>query len=102
MPMAAQHHNANREVKQHTRKTARSDYHHLYGRRWQAARLSFLRLQPLCEGCKPRIKQAEVVDHIADHKGDLRLFWNRKNWQPLCKSCHDSKTGRENGFGSRG
>ena len=30
-----------------------------------------------------------LVDHIKPHKGDLNLFWDQDNWQPLCKSCHD-------------
>ncbi|WP_369680053.1 HNH endonuclease [Brevibacillus laterosporus] len=23
------------------------------------------------------------------------MFWDRKNWQPLCESCHNRKTARE-------
>jgi 5-methylcytosine-specific restriction endonuclease McrA len=29
-----------------------------------------------------------VVDHIQPHRGDQRLFWDRRNWQPLCRTCH--------------
>jgi 5-methylcytosine-specific restriction endonuclease McrA len=29
------------------------------------------------------------VDHVTPHKGDLALFFNRENWQSLCKRCHD-------------
>ena len=36
---------------------------------------------------------ATVVDHIVPHRGDHRLFWDEQNWQPLCKACHDRKTG---------
>ncbi|WP_223866012.1 HNH endonuclease [Salipiger aestuarii] len=32
---------------------------------------------------------ATVVDHIQPHKGDKALFWDRNNWQPICKHCHD-------------
>ena len=39
--------------------------------------------------------QATAVDHIVPHRGDSKLFWDRNNWQPLCKPCHDRKTGRE-------
>ena len=39
--------------------------------------------------------QTAVVDHIVPHRGDSNLFWDRNNWQPLCKPCHDRKTGRE-------
>lgn len=38
--------------------------------------------------------QATVVDHIKPHRGDNKLFWDKSNWQSLCKSCHDKKTGR--------
>lgn len=38
---------------------------------------------------------ATVVDHIIPHKGDQYLFWDRSNWQPLCKLCHDRKTATE-------
>ena len=29
-----------------------------------------------------------LVDHIMPHKGNMALFWNRANWQPLCNHCH--------------
>ena len=32
------------------------------------------------------------MDHIRAHNGDLRLFWDRSNWQGLCKPCHSRKT----------
>ncbi|WP_309242099.1 HNH endonuclease [Paenibacillus sp. S150] len=31
------------------------------------------------------------------HKGDMELFWNEANWQPLCASCHGIKTAKEDG-----
>ena len=37
---------------------------------------------------------ATVVDHIVPHRGDHALFWDKQNWQPLCKDCHDRKTGQ--------
>lgn len=41
---------------------------------------------------------ATVVDHVIPHKGDLGLFWDLTNWQPLCKLCHDSvKQAQESG-----
>ncbi|WP_371263772.1 HNH endonuclease signature motif containing protein [Paenibacillus sp. UNC496MF] len=58
---------------------------------------------PLCTRCikENRITAATIVDHIRPHKGDKALFWDRNNWQPLCKSCHDTKTVREDGgFGN--
>ena len=66
-----------------------------YSRRWQAARARYLRKHPLCIICGNAgyIIPATVVDHIIPHRGDERLFWDEGNWQPLCKSCHDRKTG---------
>jgi len=60
-------------------------------------------VHPLCEECKRngRLTPAVVVDHIIPHKGNRELFWNEKNWQALCKSCHDRKTAKEDGgFGN--
>lgn len=34
-----------------------------------------------------------MADHIVPHRGDRELFWNLQKWQPLCKDCHDRKTG---------
>lgn len=63
-----------------------------YGARWRAAREGFLRSHPLCCCCKAngRIVAASLVDHIEPHRGDMVKFWQSSNWQPLCKSCHDS------------
>ncbi|MED0676974.1 HNH endonuclease signature motif containing protein [Aneurinibacillus thermoaerophilus] len=74
-----------------------------YDRRWQNARRVFLMKHPLCVECEKEKKlvPATVVDHIVPHKGNQELFWDEDNWQPLCKSCHDSKTAREDGgFGN--
>ena len=64
----------------------------LYGHRWRQHRLRFLKTHPLCRYCsgRGRIEPATVVDHIIPHKGDLELFWDQANHQPLCKTCHDS------------
>jgi 5-methylcytosine-specific restriction protein A len=66
-----------------------------YDARWRKARALFLRQHPLCAECRRNgaLTPATVVDHIIPHRGDLTLFWDQKNWQPLCKSCHDRKTG---------
>lgn len=62
-----------------------------YGYRWQKARALFLAENPLCTFCTKagRTALAQVVDHIKPHRGDDVLFWDRNNWQPLCKQCHD-------------
>ena len=66
-----------------------------YDAKWRAARKRYLQLHPLCVKCKERGKltPATVVDHILPHRGDSKLFWDENNWQPLCKDCHDIKTG---------
>ncbi len=66
-----------------------------YDAKWQAARKRFLQLHPLCAECKKngRITPATVVDHVIPHRGNKPLFWDENNWQPLCKCCHDKKTG---------
>lgn len=66
-----------------------------YGSRWRAERALFLKRNPLCAQCRRtgRLTPATIVDHIVPHRGDMKLFWDRSNWQPLCKSCHDRKTG---------
>jgi len=66
-----------------------------YDGRWRRARASFLKKHPLCAECLKdnRLTPAAVVDHFVPHRGDERLFWDEANWQPLCKACHDRKTG---------
>jgi len=63
-----------------------------YNYRWQKERKHFLANNPLCVYCmkQAKITTATVVDHIVPHKGDDNLFWDANNWQPLCKTCHDS------------
>ena len=67
-----------------------------YDTRWRKARKAFLQLHPLCAECmkEGKLTPSTVVDHIVPHRGDPRLFWDEKNWQPLCKDCHDRKTGQ--------
>jgi 5-methylcytosine-specific restriction protein A len=69
----------------------------LYDRRWRQARAIFLRRNPLCAACasEGRVCVAAEVDHIIPHKGDLKLFWDKTNWQALCASQHSRKTARE-------
>ncbi|WP_338080605.1 HNH endonuclease signature motif containing protein [Cohnella luojiensis] len=49
-----------------------------------------------------RVVAATVVDHIKPHKGNKILFWDKNNWQPLCKQHHDRKTAIEDGGFGRG
>ena len=68
-----------------------------YDAEWEKARTKYLDEHPLCADHKRRgyIEAATVVDHIIPHKGDKVLFWDQKNWQPLCESCHNRKTATE-------
>ncbi|WP_073034315.1 HNH endonuclease signature motif containing protein [Roseovarius pacificus] len=63
-----------------------------YDRGWEKARRVFLKTHPVCRRCGAR---ATVVDHIKPHKGDRSVFWDRKNWQPLCTPCHSGAKQRE-------
>jgi len=67
-----------------------------YDRQWRKARAQYLSEHPLCVDCdrQGRVIEATIVDHKTPHRGDLELFWDVTNWQPLCKSCHDTKTAR--------
>lgn len=70
---------------------------HLYSHsRWRRVREFFLRRHPLCVMCEAegRVELASVVDHIKPHKGDMALFWDRNNWQPLCASHHSGEKQR--------
>lgn len=75
-----------------------------YGSRWRVARAAWLRAHPLCvmctaEGC---VTAASVVDHIRPHHGDPAAFWDRTNWQSLCKAHHDgAKAAMERASGER-
>ncbi|MBX9745885.1 MAG: HNH endonuclease [Hyphomonadaceae bacterium] len=62
---------------------------------WSAARALFLAEFPLCRHCLDIgvVRAATVVDHIDPHRGDKRKFWRRANWQSLCETCHNRKTG---------
>lgn len=95
-----------------------------YGAAWQRARAGYLASHPMCVMCQQlgRLQLATVVDHIHPHKlgqaiesGDSdaiaaarRRFWDRDNWQALCKGCHDAgkqtqdRTGRVRGAGADG
>jgi 5-methylcytosine-specific restriction protein A len=65
-----------------------------YGGKWLEAARRFLIAHPWCIKCS---RLASEVDHIIPHKGDMKLFWDRKNWQSLCKECHSRKTAAEDG-----
>lgn len=63
-----------------------------YGGRWQRARVAFLRSNPLCVHCQREglVTAATLVDHRIPHRGDMVLFWDQTNWDPLCATHHSS------------
>ena len=64
---------------------------------WQIAARAHLARHPLCRDCAELklVVAATEVDHIVPHRGDRARFWDRSNWQSLCKPCHSRKTARE-------
>lgn len=73
-----------------------------YGAKWQMASKAYLRTHKWCKIKGPSCTlKATCVDHIVPHKGDMKLFRDRKNWQAACASCHSTKTAsKEGGFGN--
>jgi 5-methylcytosine-specific restriction endonuclease McrA len=69
--------------------------------RWRNLRTIILNREPFCRPCKIRhkyndgygeIRPAVDVDHIkAVYKGGD--FWNEDNLMPICRECHQVKTG---------
>jgi 5-methylcytosine-specific restriction protein A len=67
-----------------------------YSSRWQRYRKAFLS-KPENMYCVDCGDVATVIDHKIPHKGNMKVFWDKKNHQPMCKTCHDRKTVREDG-----
>lgn len=78
-----------REAWEKRTKAARAIYH---TPEWRRARDAYLRANYACVACG---KAANTVDHIKPHRGDPELFWDARNWQPMCFLCHQAKRGRE-------
>jgi len=68
-----------------------------YDCRWRRLSKLYLQSHPLCIECnrQGRLVEATAVDHIVPHRGDPKLLWDQRNWQPLCKKCHNTKTGMQ-------
>ena len=91
--------------KENKKRNISKEYNKWYScTKWKNARKNYLSENPLCVEClrDGTLTPATIVDHIEPHKGNNELFWNRNNWQPLCKKCHDWKTNKfDGGFGNR-
>jgi len=72
-----------------------------YNAKWQRESAAFLALpsNQFCAcGCG---RPADMVDHIVAHKGNMKLFWDKKNWQPMNRRCNSRKAAKyEGGFGN--
>lgn len=72
-----------------------------YGRAWQKMSAARLAKHSLCvdpyKRHTDRPVPATCTDHIAAHKGNMRLFWDPKNWQSLCDGCNSYKAVKEEG-----
>lgn len=83
----------------------KQDHQSLYDlRRWRRLRAAHISAHPLCASCfkRDRIVEAKVVDHITPHLGNEKIFFDPKNLQSLCFSCHNRKTSKyDGGFGNR-
>lgn len=69
-----------------------------YDYRWSRYARMYKRANPLCRACALRglVTPAHVVDHIEPVTGpDDPLFWDQKNHQSLCESCHNVKRATE-------
>ncbi|UJX47173.1 HNH endonuclease [Xanthobacter sp. YC-JY1] len=67
-----------------------------YTTKWQKESKAFLAI-PGHERCVHCGGVATLVDHKVAHKGDMKLFWSRSNWQPSCGRCNRAKAVREEG-----
>lgn len=81
-----------------------------YDYKWQQARAVFLKEHSLCVMCleQGKFTKSTIVDHIQPHRMNMELFWDKGNWQALCKHCHDKhkkrieNTGNEIGCNTNG
>lgn len=96
MPVRARKHNPfprqGRRIEKRASSTDRG-----YDGRWRKARAEHLKNEPLCRPCAEtwRVTAAQEVDHIIPHKGSMALFWDRENWQSICRDCHERKSALE-------
>jgi len=82
------------KIRRNTRSAESQGWQWLYKtKRYLVRRKAFMANHPYCAICG---KIATDLDHVVPHKGDLRLFYDEKNWQSLCGVCHRRKTVKEN------
>lgn len=67
-------------------------------KRWKRMRWAvLLRDEFTCRRCGVLVSQTRklVADHIVPHRGDEALFWDERNLQTLCASCHSGAKQRD-------
>jgi len=70
-------------------------------RKWRSYSKDYKARNPFCIQCESSgiVKPAKVTDHLETYEQQSLGFdlnnLNDKYMQPLCKKCHDSKSGRE-------
>jgi len=76
----------------------------LYGRQWRKARANYLTSNPLCERCLAEgdARLATEVNHRVRHHGNVELFWDEANWEPICAFHHRSVVARIERSGAQG
>jgi len=78
-----------RAAKMETRERSADEYHTA---RWTRESRAFRAENPLCRKCASVgiVTSCDVTDHIVPPEvhGD---FWDKKNWQPLCRRCNIAK-----------
>lgn len=81
---------------------SKHDYHRQWKKLYDTSRWRYtvqpavLRRDPICKKCNHNASM--VVDHVKDHRGDVKLFFDLNNLRGVCKDCHDEKTGTQHGF----
>lgn len=75
--------------KMENRPRSKAEYHTY---RWTKESRAYREQNPLCELCKRNgfIVPAEVVDHIVPVAICID-FWDKLNWQSLCRKCNIEK-----------
>jgi 5-methylcytosine-specific restriction protein A len=65
--------------------------------KWKRESAAYLRANEFCASClrAGRRTKAVLVHHKRPHRGDVKLFWDRKNWEGRCRTCHDDAIGPE-------